>query len=298
MFMCVPELVPGLQALAELVSTRLTKAYKPKTWKSYKSMFITFMTFFEVMATDPIDPSPFDIMVFIDFLAHNNLAFPSIANFITAIRSQAKWLNIPMHNLDHPRVHLMMKAIKNSVSKPPKFKSVFDTPTLHSILLACACFPDSPVSIAIYLLAFFRYFRISKLVPPSKFSFNKKLYLCRGDVIFDDNVAIVLVKWSKTLQNPHQGSYIIIPKLGRSPLCPVSAIQNMIKSYPVQVNEPMFVNSHEVITQTQLRTHLRRVLHHIKVDPSVHSFHTFRRSGATLAFNSGVDIAHIKCHGT
>ena len=296
--MCIPESVPGLRALAELVSNRLTKAYKPKTWTTYKSMFITFMTFCEIMATDPIDPSPFIIMAFIELLAHNNLAFPSIANFITAIRSQAKWLNIPMNNLDHPRVHLMMKAVKNSVSKPPKFKSVFDIPTLHSILLACEYFPDSSVFIAIYLLAFFGFFRISNLVPTSKLSFNTKLHLCRGDVIFHEDIAIVLIKWSKTLQNPDQGSYIIIPSLGLSPLCPVTAIKNMIKNYPIQENQPMFVNVNGVITQSQLRSHLRKVLLQINVDPSVHSFHTFRRSGATLAFNSGVDISHIKRHGT
>ena len=237
------------------------------------------------MATDPIDPSPLTIISFIEFLAHNNLAFPSIANFITAIRSQSKWLNIPIHSLDHPRVQLMMRAIKNSLSKPPKFKSVFDIPTLHSILLACASFPDPSVFIAIYLLAFFGFFRISNRVPSSKLSFNKKFHLCRGDVIFHGDTAIVLVKWSKTLQNPDQGSYIIIPNLGRSPLCPVSAIQTMIKNYPMQDNQPMFVNSNGVVTQTQLRSHFRRVLLQINVDPSVHSFHTFRRSGATLAFN-------------
>ena len=165
------------------------------------------------MATDPIDPSPFIIMAFLEFLAHNNLAFPSIANFITAIRSQAKWLNIPMNILDHPRVQLMMKAVKNSLSKPPKFKSVFDIPTLHAILLACQYFPDSPVFIAIYFLAFFGFFRISNSVPPSKLSFNKKFHLCRGDVIFHEDITIVLVKWSKTLQNPDQGSYIFIPSL-------------------------------------------------------------------------------------
>ena len=115
----------------------------------------------------------------------------------------------------------------------------------------------------------------------------------RGDIIFDDHVAIVLIKWSKTLQNPDHGSYKIIPKLGQSTLCPVSEIQNMIKCYPVQENEPMLVNSHGVITQTQLRTHLRRLLIHINV--CILFMHL---TGATLALTSGVVIVHIKEHGT
>ena len=78
----------------------------------------------------------------------------------------------------------------------------------------------------------------------------------------------------------------------------MTAIKNMIKNYPTQENQPLFVNLNGVITQSQLRAHLRKVLLQINVDPSQHSFHKFRRSGVTLAFNSGVDISHIKCHGT
>ena len=63
-------------------------------------------------------------------------------------------------------------------------------------------------------------------------------------MIFHEDIAIVLIKWSKTLQNPDQGSYIIIPSLGLSPLCPVTAIKNMIKNYPIQENQPISIKKH------------------------------------------------------
>ena len=135
------------------------------------------------------------------------------------------------------------------------------------------------------------------MVPSSKLSFNPKIHLCRGDVIFDQNVVIVLVKWSKTLQNSDQGSYIIIPKLGSSPLCPVSASQTMAELFPAHENQPLFMNSQGVITQNQVRTHLKSIMVRLNLDSALHSFHTFRRSGVTLAFNIGADINHIKRHG-
>ena len=36
----------------------------------------------------------------------------------------------------------------------------------------------------------------------------------------------------------------------------------------------------------------------LRLDPSSHSFHAFRRSGATLAYNLDVDLEKIKRHGT
>ena len=179
------------------------------------------------MATDPTDPSPFIIMAFVEFLAFNNLAFASISNDTSALCSDAKWLNIPMPNLDHPRVHLMFKAVKNSPSKSPIFKTVFDI-TTHSIVLAS---PYVLCYISIYLMALSGFFRISNLGPLSKLSFNPKLHLCQGDVIFNQDIVMVLMQWSKTLQNPNQGSYITIPKLGSSPLCPVSAVQKCHKYF-------------------------------------------------------------------
>ena len=52
------------------------------------------------------------------------------------------------------------------------------------------------------------------------------------------------------------------------------------------------------VTQNQVRSHLKQMLTYNNLDPTTHCFHTFGRSGVTLAFNNGVDISHIKRHGT
>ena len=47
-----------------------------------------------------------------------------------------------------------------------------------------------------------------------------------------------------------------------------------------------------------LRQHLKNVLVHLQMDYTKFPFHTFRRSGATLAYNLDINIEEIKRHGT
>ena len=68
----------------------------------------------------------------------------------------------------------------------------------------------------------------------------------------------------------------------------------MIQLYPASGNAPLFFNLNGVITQGQIRAHLVKVLQLLNLDPRSHTFHTFRRSGATLAYNNNVNIQHIQ----
>ena len=111
-----------------------------------------------------------------------------------------------------------------------------------------------------------------------------------------DNVT-VLVKWSKTMQASNQGSYVILPKLKNLLLCPHFNFNQLKTLYPTLPDAPCF-SAHFCITESIVRTHLKKILNCLNLDSNTFSFHTFRRSGATLAYNLDVDIDKIKRHGT
>ena len=108
----------------------------------------------------------------------------------------------------------------------------------------------------------------------------------------------VLVKWSKTLQATNQGSYIVLPCINNSHICPWHNFQVFTSMYPVGHNAPCFSTKKVIISESMMRKHLKQVLESIGLDPSIYTFHTFRRSGATLAHNLDIDMDHIKRHGT
>ena len=261
-------------------------------------MFLLYMAFCDFIASDPLNPQIFTILAFLEFLAFNNLKPPSILNYMSAIRSQFTWFNLDTQTLFHPKIKHMLRALELSNHTAPIQKAIFDVPTLLKIIETCLLFPLPLTFRALFLLAFFGFLRISNLVPPSKTSFDVTKHLCRGDIIFQDSHAIVLIKWSKTLQSSTKGTFIIIPSLGNSPLCPVTALKAWLGSYSHSPSCPLFLLPSGSLTQSQVRTHLTKILTHLQLNPAIYSFHTFRRSGATLAFNSDVNIQKIKRHGT
>ena len=140
------------------------------------------------------------------------------------------------------------------------------------------------------------------MVPHAKNGFDPSHHLARGDIIFSDNEAIVLVKWSKAIQSRDKVTRVVIAKLPGSRLCPVRVLFNMLHLVPGSNNDPLFAifkaNTWSPLTNSMVRKHLKRVLLLLQLQHHNFTFHTFRRSGASWAFELGVPIEVIKQQGT
>ena len=112
----------------------------------------------------------------------------------------------------------------------------------------------------------------------------------------------MLLKWSKTLQNRDQVRLITLPKLGASVLCPYKALQALYKLYNPGDNDPLFqcktTRGFQVMTDSRVRKTLANVFNRMQLPKGYFTFHSFRRSGASAAFNANVPVTSIKQHGT
>ena len=171
-----------------------------------------------------------------------------------------------------------------------------------SLFHSCDTSPLGYVYKPVFLLTFFAFFSISNLVPPSVTSFSPLVHLCRGDFMPHPSFATIVVKWAKTLQKQSEFTTVQVPSLGVFPLCPLAAVATMVIRIPLSPNSPMFSipqGSGVVhITESKVRKFLATLLIALDIDPFTHTFHCFRRSGASLAFNSNVTLQSIKQHGT
>ena len=192
----------------------------------------------------------------------------------------------------------MLRAIDRSVKVKPQFKGVFTVQHLSGILKACESYPLPLIYKTAYLFPYFGFLRISNLFPPSIKSFSCKKHLCIGDSIVNSSDLVVVIKWSKTVQATYQGSYIVLPKFANSSLCPWQHFQKLASAYPVHSNLPCFSKVGFLLVEYMLRQHLRNIVIQLGLDPAIYTFHTFRRSGATLAHNLDIPIDQIKRHGT
>ena len=93
-----------------------------------------------------------------------------------------------------------------------------------------------------------------------------------------------------------------IPSLGATQLCPVTAIRQMLKLYKGDKNSPLFqikcYGNWVPLTDTRLRKFLSKLSKMLGWQNKNITFHSFRRSGATQAFNSNIPMQHIQSQGT
>ena len=144
----------------------------------------------------------------------------------------------------------MLKAVEHSVPNAPTFKGLFDIQARHNIIQATGRFEHPLLYKALYLLAFLGFFRISNLVTDRKSNFNILKQLCRGDIIYESGRAIVLDKWSKTIQVSRKGTFIVIPVLYPHPLCPVTALHQFTALSCWPKNFPLFMIEQGPVTQS------------------------------------------------
>ena len=70
--------------------------------------------------------------------------------------------------------------------------------------------------------------RLSNLLPQSVSSFDHTRQLAKGDVIFGQQGAVLVVTWSKTMQNRKEFTTIPLPDLQGGSLCPVTALRTLL----------------------------------------------------------------------
>ena len=290
------------RALLSRAGNRINTAFRPKTARTHTSHLTTFLQFLQFINLEVPNISHCTILAFIELLQYNGLSVGSIEAYISSLRSQFRLLNLPTHPLTHHSVHLAIRSISLNVPSIRKVKGIFDIQSLTAIVTICDKTPLGYIYKPVFLLAFFAFLRLSNLVPPSLSSFSSSTHLCRGDLIIHPQFATLILKWSKTLQKQSQFATVNIPSLGASPLCPLRAVRDMTSRLPLPSNAPMFAIPQGPgfipLTQSKVRRFLALILNSLGLDPSTHPFHSFRRSGASLAFNSNVSLQAIQQHGT
>ena len=139
------------------------------------------------------------------------------------------------------------------------------------------------------------------MAPHSLTAFDHSRHLTGQDLLANHK----LVKWMKTMQNRDTVKVISLPKLKKNRLvcpCPFKTLKALCKLYPMSSVTSVFQvhgNSRwQPLTDTKVRKCLKVINVSLGLNPHFFTFHSFRRSGATFAYNSHVPIQQIKRHGT
>ena len=197
---------------------------------------------------------------------------------------------------------LFLKSVR--INKPLTLvpHNIIDIDMLEKISVACDSLKSAKVFRDIFLTGLFGFLRLSNLAPHSLATFDYIRHLTGQDLFFNHKLVKRMVKWTKTMQNRDTVKVICLPKLKNSLICPFRGLKALCKLYPMSVNTSVFQvqgkSGWQPLTDTKVRKCLKAINVSLDLDPHFFTFHSFRRSGTTFAYNSHVPIQQIKLHGT
>ena len=158
------------------------------------------------------------ILSFMEFLNQNGHSRANIANYMAAVRTLHIIYGLPTNLFQDQRIQLYLKAIQINAPLIPSTRPTVDVSNLHSLLLFCDTVPHSRTFKALYVTCFFSFLRISNILPHSLLAFDNTRHLARGDFLTAGDGTVLLIKWSKTLQDRKSTTTIPLPNLCHSPL--------------------------------------------------------------------------------
>ena len=209
-----------------------------------------------------------------EYLHENSQSKSHIANYISAIRAFHIIYALPTDPFKDECLSLFLKSIQISAHLNFKSQQLINIDMLQAIIHQSNSMEYPLVFKALYLTCFFSFLRLSNILPHSVHSFDFTRQLARGDFISHQQSGLLLIKWSKTIQNRRDTVTLPLPFLGSSHLCPISALAAMIQAIPASPNDPLFIlprkSGPTPLTDSVARKHLKTISLALALTPPPH----------------------------
>lgn len=290
-----------MTALDDIVLDFRCHAYAESTKKTYMTYLKSFVAFCNLIGIPVVPLSQENLARYIAHLSRR-LKYNSLCNYLSIIRI----LHLEAGYSSPIDTHLVSNVLKGArrVLGDVNTAKLPITPKILFKIFAIISFNDTK-DVAFWaacLVAFFSFFRKSNLLTPSVNDFDPDRHLSRHNVFFREDGVLLRISKSKTIQFAERCLDIPLPAIKNSPLCPSQALLLNFKMVPaVQTPSPAFLyrNGEDTIplTYAVFLARLKTVLSIIGFDASLYSGHSFRRGGATFAFQCGVPGELIQSQG-
>jgi hypothetical protein len=222
----------------------------------------------------------------------------TIRNYVSSLKTLHLLANLPTQQFDHPQLKFTLAGIQRSLRHQPT-RAAPITPTLLSnmVHLLSPTNPHHIVYIALFTTAFFTMARKSNLVPTPHIN-SPDHFITRQDISLTSDTALITFRTSKTNQCAARVHQIPLFNIPHSPICPVAALKNMFTNIPASPTSPAFIlPNNRPVTYSDYNNLTKILVKTMGFRPSLYSTHSFRRGGATHAFQARVPSELIKLHG-
>jgi hypothetical protein len=294
----------GQQFLDGLIDTLMNLAYADSSHRNMQSHLKVFLHFCTMISLQPFPIQSRTALRYIAFLCATGRSFGTVQNHISSLKHFNQFFGFDPGWDQTYSFKLTLRGCKRFLGLSPARKQPI-TPRMlcRMALLFDKDRPLHAAMLALFLVAFFSFLRKSNLVPDSIQVISPKVP-SRSDLSFSAHGATLHIRATKTIQCFQRSLAIPLPAIPNSPLCPVTALNNHFRLNPVPAAQPLFsfqaadpLRPLQPLTYSQFTSFLSKVISAIGLDPKLYSPHSFRRGGASFAFECSIPAELIKLQG-
>ena len=276
----------------------LKAAYSDGTKRNLATHWEAYSKYCKLYQDSQLQATIDSLSLFIQYLSNKLRSPGAISNYLSGVKTMHIIHGFDTGMFDDFLIKMMLKGILVTKKYSPKKAAPITTDILRDMYMRVdTTAPNDCTFWALYVIAFFLLARKSNLVPDTVAKFDASKQLTRGDIQVTKSSLVITLKWSKTNQTGRKETFPLIRNAG-NPLCPVRAYQQMVAMFPADNDAPAFLlKKYGVIrtaTYRQFQDHIKESIKRIGLDPTDYSSHSFRRGGATYAFQCGLSPAMIK----
>lgn len=273
--------------------------YSTATQKAYQCHRESYLQFCAIMGYCAVPASTATLCRYAAMLARTH-CYSSIKQYLNIVRILHQEWDLPNPLENNFRLSCVLTGIRRALGDKVTRKA----PITPEMLLGILSHLDlkSPLHANVWAAAltmFFAMLRRSNVLPNSSTGFKPSIHLRRRDITFQSDCVLIKIRWSKTIQFQQRELNIPLPRIRDNPLCPVQAVFHAFRTCPLAgANGPAFVcstdpNAPPLIVSVFLNI-IKSSLDKCNVDSKLFSGHSFRRGGASWAFQCGLPIDTIR----
>lgn len=265
----------------------------PSSWRNLKTQAKKYRTFCELLAVNLFPINETNLCRYMAFLTFTLTSADSVRNYLSGLKKLHGYAKIPFPQFS-AYADIVFQGVKRLLAHQIKQAE----PITPSILKRIAALVDQndPRQVTIFtamVVGFYLFLRSSNLTARTQTTFDSGKNLCRGDLRLDNNVALIEIKWSKTIQFFQKKLLFPVIRILDHDICPIEWLHRMVKMTPAGPRDPAFCLQGAAgqllpLTYQQLSDQLKTWIHQIGLPENKFSPHGLRHGGATFAFESNL----------
>ncbi|XP_062586634.1 uncharacterized protein LOC134248237 [Saccostrea cucullata] len=277
------------QALRMAASRLRTQGWAVSTKKTYQAQLTCYLDFCAKVNLPGVPAAPEQIILYIAYLVDvKSFKYSTIKNYLNIVKHLhcANDLDDPIHGVWS--IQQTLKGAKRELGDAQGAATPIQP--RHLLLIRSSLCLDLKEDLSFWtacLIAFFGLLRPGNFLSQGPICVPDR-DLCIQNISPHAKGFLLSLNWTKTLQFREQQLQVTLPDLHGHPLCPASALRSLfhllfIDSLTSDTSPLLQKANGEPLSYSWFLSRLRRVLPGVDI-----TGHSFRRGGATWAFQQGL----------